>query len=284
MILDVFLVADEWPMMELRLATLKHVTDAQIAVRSTLTHQGQPANLEPIPARLLRMFPSLREYRVTPERDLRTHTGHVIVRPPDERGPVHTVFFQKIEKAHRDACKDAARMVTSDPDAVVLVSDVDEIPKPEIVAELGSDLGAAMFDACPWWTLAMRMHSTSLRLLHPHQPWLGTCASRLRDCAPQAQRDARTTVDLEDAECGVVLDAGIHASWLGTDEQRRKKLDTFSHAELRDADPAEWRARGVHANGEVLTPCEYLDPEMWWPEPLRDGTFVPPSAWLSSPS
>lgn len=279
MLVDTFLVADEWPMMELRLRTLADVVDAQIAVRCRTTHQGQPANLEPVPHWFYNAFPKLSLYTMTPNL-ARESKGRVYERPINERGGAGSPFFQHIEAQHRNACLTAARTITDDPDAVILVSDVDEIPRPEIIAELGSDLGAAMFSACKWWTLEMAFFSGSIDYRVP-QAWFGTCASRLADCEPQAQRDARGTVDLPDAECGVITDAGWHISWTGTDDERARKRDTFSHAELAHLDLPALRAAHRHVDGLALVHCPFpRDGDL--PLPLLDGSFAIPESWRST--
>jgi hypothetical protein len=276
MIIDTFLVADEWKLAELRCRTLAPVVDQFVAVRCTKTHQGQPADLTRIPLDLLVEFP-LCGYVFEPDM-----TGW----PEGERGGVGSRFYQKIEAQHRDSCRDAALTVTDDPDTIVMVSDVDELPHPDQVqgfAELSAGF-ARIGMRRGWFTFAQRMHSTALDYLHPVQPWYGTCATTLGELQPQAMRDARTTVDLADTDMGIVGLGGWHISWCGTDEERQRKLETFSHAEIaaRGEDPADWRARGVHANGEQLVRCDFpglLD----WPAPLVDPSlgFTIPESWRS---
>lgn len=275
-------------MLELRLRTLAPVLDHFAVVACTKTHQGESADrgfiADGFTGALLatRNVKSASLHWVNPDTSLHDrHNGRTYERPTDERGPVGTIWFAKLERQHRDGCRDAALAWTTDPDTTVMVSDVDEIPSVEVVAELGGDLGAAMFATERWWTMEQRMHSGSLNFLHPYQPWLGTCVSRLADLHPQEMRDARTTVDLDDAQCGVIGGSrGWHLSWFGTDAERERKIKTFSHAELRDADPADWRARGVHANGEQLVRLSDAEmAELSWPSPMTDGTFVVPEEW-----
>lgn len=282
-VLDACLFAGEQKMLELRMRTLAETVDAFLVVACTLTHQGEPARCDEIAdaytaardatgvasdrARLWWVAPD-----TSIQRGYRTH-----LRPAGERGPVLSPWFQDIEHKHRDACRDAALSWTTDRDAIVMVSDVDEIPDVETVRTLPELM--RMKDG--WVTCEMRMHSTSLGLLHPVQPWFGTCVSRLRDLEPQNMRDARTTVGTEQQSIDVVgpPSRSVHLSWFGTDSERARKLETFSHAEiyLRGDDPADWRAAGTHANGEVLQPVEF--DTLPWPAPLVDGTFEIPEEW-----
>lgn len=268
MIVDAFLYAGESDMLELRLRTLADVVDVCVAVMSPVTHQGAPA---PVwewsqPLKVLR----------------RTHE-HLrwfdFPNPPAvaSRGGVGTADYQVIERWHRDQCKEAARIVGAQPDDIVMVSDVDEIPDPALVVELD-----VFVDQTGWCVLQQRFHSTALDLLHPQQPWLGTCASRFEDLSPQAMRDARGD-RRRVAECGP---GGWHCSWFGTDQERQTKLDTFSHAELRGRfDPTAARVQHEHSNGEPLRRLTFVEMEhLSWPTPIIDGSFsVPKEWWVDAP-
>lgn len=278
MIIDAFLYAGEADMLELRLRTLADVVDTFIAVEADVTHQGQPRAC------------SLRttDHRWDRWND-RLHAWHAKGAPeiPDgSRGGAHTDHFQVIERWHRDQMKAAAEWVDGlvparQEPVIVLCSDVDEIPAPRRIDEwelvermnCGQNLGR-------WLVMEQRFHSTALDLLHPQQPWLGTCVSFLENCSPQAQRDDRGKAHEEDR---VIAEGGWHFSWFGTDEQRQRKLDSFSHAELRGKfDPAAARHARLHANGE---PLRHLNPfeigKLSWPEPLQTGAFIPPDGWWS---
>lgn len=283
MIIDSFLYAGERDMLELRLRTLAPVVDQFIAVVCTHSHQGQQADSEQITTSFYRARETY--YDASPGTAsvaLHIFRPDMSGWPKGARGGAGTPEYQKIERQHRDSCLDAVRTVTDDPDTVVLVSDVDEIPMPEYVALIAKGW---LQDGCPWWTFGLRNHSTALDLLHPLQPWWGTTISRLSDCRPQEMRDARTT--LNDPPTATILGVGgsldrpvgIHCSWFGTDEERQRKLETFSHAELAHVDLAQQRRDGLHVNGEQLVRCEFPDPSLWYPKPLLDGTFTIPESW-----
>jgi hypothetical protein len=265
-ILDVFLWAGERDMLELRLRTLNDEVDAFVAVTCTRTHQGQLVHdLPPLPAGW-----NLTRYVCEPDM-----SGW----PEGERGGVGTRQYQKIERQHRDSMRQAAESVDHDHDynVVVMCSDVDEIPTPEAVRALDELLPRAGVGPLPGLVMEQRFHSTALDYLHPVQPWLGTCVQRMGDLEPQAMRDSRGML----ADKGATIPhAGFHFSWLGTDEDRARKLDTFSHAEIaaRGEDPAEWRRRSVHANGEQLMRCDFPG-DFDWPAPLVDGSFTIPESW-----
>lgn len=269
-------------MLELRQRTLADVVDLCMVVVCTRTHQDDPVDRGDVENDFVtageRSGMRARLFWVEPERVLERN-GRFFERPRGDRGGAGSRFYAFIERQHRDGMRAAVETVTNDPMTTCLQSDLDEIPTPEAVL-----LAARMLETRPLWiAFAQRFHSTGLDLLHPQQPWFGSCGSRLADMEPQKIRDARTTIGTRDQEMVVIDNAGIHASWLGTDVEREKKLHSFSHFEVVGKwDPAEGRRTRRHANGEVLTPVSLsASYQMWWPKPLIDGTFEMPTSWIS---
>ncbi len=261
MIVDAFLYAGEQDMCELRMRTLAPVVDVFVPVMCTLTHQGEPTAVPPLPDVDVPVAP----YVVNPEPI-----------PDGSRGGVGSRWYQFIERQHRDGIRracDLCSVVRVHDDAVVLVSDVDEIPHPDAVL-----VAARLIRAGGWVVFEQRFHSTYLQWLHPQQPWLGTTATLARDLAPQQMRDRRgdATVMLP------IPTGGWHLSWFGSDAQRARKLATFSHAELRGRfDPQAGRARREHANGERLQPLSLEQLGRFdWPAPAVDGSFRVPDSWI----
>lgn len=283
MIVDACLFAAERDMLELRLRTVGPYVDHVVVVGCERTHQGERADVRQIMdsyAHAYRAYgrPTPISFHWVAPQNVLDRGGRLLERSPDERGPAGSPWFQHIERQHRDGMLTAVRDVTCDPDTVVLMSDVDEIPAPAAIAAARSILA----ERAAWLVFGQRFHSTALDLLHPQQPWWGTCATRLADMRPQEHRDARTTIGTRDQSVQTIRDAGVHLSWFGSDEERRRKLETFSHAELRDGDPAEWRRSRVHANREPLRRLSVEESwPLWYPRPLLDGSFKIPDGWLS---
>lgn len=209
--------------------------------------------------------------------------GVVLERGPQERGPVRTPWFQHIEKQHRNYVKTFVQELPGTRDAIVMVSDVDEIPNPAAVRQFTAGYPPPANAQRAAYCLEQRFHSGALNVLHPYQPWLGTTISRQRDMAPQLHRDLRTTAYNEIPEIELIPDGGWHLSWLGTDAERARKLETFSHAELRGKfDPVDGRRAGYHSNGERLRDISLEESyTMDWPRPLLDGTFKIPDSWFT---
>jgi len=283
-IVDAFLYAGEATMMELRLRTLAGAADRHVAVFCARTHQGEQVPLDRnayvlTTGRQAReqsrnylwaaeMAGRLSYYCVIPTM-AQTRGGRVVVRPEDERGGAGTPWYQHIERQHRAGIVPAVETLSLLPDDLVMVSDVDEIPHPETVRALPYRMGG---ERPGWQVMQQRFYSTCLGLTHPHQPWLGTTVSRVDGLRPQEMRDAM-------GDLPTIPRAGWHFSWFGTDADRARKLDSFSHAELRGVwDPVEGRRTGHHANGEELGPA----PDGWaagLPGPIMDGTFSVPEEW-----
>lgn len=287
MIVDACLFAGEREMLQLRLLTLGSLVSAYVVVACTVTHQGEPADVGMISGAfheataMARLTTPVELCWVEPSMVLERR-GCVHERAPEERGPAGSMWFQHIERQHRDGIRDAVGRFTDDPKTIVMMSDVDEIPDPGRVAELNY-WGVAPEQLNERLVFQQRFHSTALDLLHPQQPWLGTCVARLAACEPQKHRDLRGTVDDPRPQVVPVGRGGWHFSWFGTDRDRARKLETFSHAELLGTfDPADGRRALYHANGERLRKLNLA--ETWaldWPVPLLNGQMPLPECWLT---
>lgn len=240
MILDVFLYAGERDMAELRVQTMRDHVDTMVAVSCNLTHQSKLAHNYPPPSGC--------EWVIVEADPI-----------PDGRGGHGTHWYQWIERQHRDGMRQA--VVGASARDLVLISDVDEIPDPTRLGEL-EKVAQETPVAIP-----MRMHGFALDYLYP-RPWRGTTASLVCDLAPQAHRDWRHRLP----EAG----GGWHLSWMGDLDEKRRKLESFSHAELADLDLEDCYRNARHANGEQLI---RIDPDdYFWPAPMFD-TFTPPPSW-----
>lgn len=244
MLLDVFLWNGELDMGQLRVDTLKGCVDAMVAVSCNLTHQSDPARLVPPPDGC----------------EWVTIDAEPI---PDGRGGVGSPYWQWIERQHRDGM--AAAAAGYDADTVVLISDVDEIPDPGCLDQLAH---SAASGPC---SVPMRMHGFALDYLYP-LTWIGTTASTVAQLAPQAHRSWRHKFRH--------VGRGWHLSWLGDLEEKRRKLRSFSHAELHELDVEACYGTGTHANGERMAHLTREQvAQLDWPAPLFDGFEIPASWW-----
>lgn len=238
MIIDAFLYAGEVEMAELRRRTLGPYVDAQVAVSASLTYQGAQAPLYDAP----RGVPGVR----------------VVVDPsPEPFG---------IEAQHRSGLPQVVAACLLPPlDAVLLVSDVDEIPDPTTLDEIAAAAKAGPVQ------VPMRMHAFALDYLYPLR-WWGTTASLFDEADPHRQRSVQRAIWPEAGH-------GWHLSWMGTPAQRARKLATFSHPELADVDLDECWRTATHVTGHPLRRLAADEmAALDWPAPLFDG-FDTPEDW-----
>lgn len=274
-IIDACLYDGEWQLLAARIAEIGGVVDAHVAVRANRTHQG--IAVEPSPE--------------AGEIALGGGAAAVVVAdlsPYDTRGRggVGTPDYSVRERAHRDQIVPLLdRLVPArlPDDAVLLLSDVDEIPTAEavqraalFVGQLGPADDPNIDRARSVCVLEQRMHAFALDWLHP-QTWLGTTACRLgwaRRHGCQEMRDSRGHIPQ-------LPDGGWHLSWLGGPAAWRRKLDSFSHAEIAKSDAellACWR-NGVDVNGTRMAPIEIGQGGVRYPA-LLSGDDTLPSWWL----
>jgi hypothetical protein len=240
-ILDAFLYAGERDMLDLRLATLKGAVDEHLAIICTTTHQGDPVDIEPPPCQ------------------------HRYFTPTPVEGGNEGHYFTGIETQHRDYIRTAARGFYPD---IVLVSDLDEIPRPDYVDEIAAAAAERPV------SVPMRMHGFALDYLY-EKGWVGTTASHVDMLNPQAHRDWRGKLPR--------VGSGWHLSWMGSMEDRKRKARSFTHNEHADIDVEHCWRNGIHVTEEIgvlkrLTPDEF-DALSW---PALDAITVP-DGWRAPP-
>jgi len=198
-VFDSFIFFNELDLLEMRLRELESVVDVFVLVEATRTHANRPKPLHftEAAARFSRWREKIR---------------HIVVddMPANPRSALEMEVFQ------RNAILrglDGAR-----PDDLVVISDVDEIPRPSVLVEFDGDAAA----------LRMRMSYYRLNCVnrrgHIWDPW-SVVVKRALLREPQALRDLRTSLP-------TIADAGWHFSYLGDESTIRRKVQSFSHQEL----------------------------------------------------
>lgn len=245
MIFDCVLYAGEFDMLKARIAELEKVVDYFVVVEATHDHQGRPKTVWSI------------KMATEPEHPLRVVLGDRLIvhhvrdlpEPGGNRGGAHSDYYQVRERHHRDSIL-RALLGHAEPDDLVLVSDVDEIPTKQSVIQLEQELPPGSDE---WACLLQDMRVWNLGWKYPGA-WYGTTAARFQACRPQAMRDARST-NLHRMNQHT-FEGGWHFSWFGGVEAAVAKLQSFSHYELIDlAEPQLIRDRisaGFDINGTSL--------------------------------
>jgi beta-1,4-mannosyl-glycoprotein beta-1,4-N-acetylglucosaminyltransferase len=140
---------------------------------------------------------------------------------------------------------------------IVIISDLDEIPRREVVAGLGElDTPVA---------LGMPHDNYGLNCLYPG-PWFAAKALRVRDVT--------TAEEIRQAQFPIIENAGWHFSYFGDDEFISNKFRSFSHSEvdtpLVHSRIAENRKQMLdpHNHGQPLTIVEV---DETWPHAVRSN-------------
>ena len=230
---DTFMFRDELDMLEARLTELEDSpVYRHVLVEGTTTHTGIPKPL----------YYAENQERFAPWAD---RIIHIIADVSNEPHPWALEHAQRnhVWKAIGDA----------DPDDVVILGDVDEIPSPQAVAAepapaIAFDMRWCIF-AVDWERPAGQRCSVSARLGY------------LRGCPDlSAVRDTRSSLQ-------AVTPGGFHLNWLGGVEGIRQKLTATCHAgELPRDLLASGRCytEGIDYTGEGrLTP---VDIDATWPK------------------
>lgn len=221
---DCFLLLNEETVLRARLSLLRDVVDRFVIVEATTTFQGDPRPP---------LLPTLSELPVPADRLV-----HVCIRASDL--PAGTSAWDR-QSIQRDAILRGLEGASGDD--LVLVSDVDEIPRPEVVERLRDELDAPV-------SLGMRFSYYRTNLVAPETWSKAKACRRSQLTSPQQLRWERSLP--------VVEDAGWHVSYLGDEDAAARKLRSISAAQYASD---RWTSRqhlersmrlGVRLQGEIV--------------------------------
>ena len=228
MLVDGFMFYNELDILELRLETLDPYVDRFVLVEAEVNHVGGPKELffQKNKERFTKWLPKIHHVIVTAEE------------APKEENPWCR------EKYQRECILRGLEDV--DPSAIVMISDVDEIP----------DLKIVPFEKLPHIvnSVHMWMFEYSLDYLFTGEPWFGTVVTNcelLKRQGPNYFRDNRWKFP-------VIQYAGWHLSSFGTPQHVWNKMQTFAHA--KDGHHAsqtpemfqEYITQGLHTDGKTI--------------------------------
>jgi beta-1,4-mannosyl-glycoprotein beta-1,4-N-acetylglucosaminyltransferase len=223
MIYDCFTFFNELDLLEIRLNELNDVVDKFVVVECTKTHSYKDKPLY---------------YNENKDRYTKFHDKiiHVIVDDaPDITKGIKNPDRWIVEKFQRN-CIERGLAECKDDD-IVLVSDVDEIPRPVDIPR-----AAAILDHYPdrlkMITFRQRMFYYFLNGLCVHDNgsneahrWDGTIGCYYKDF-PGADQ---LRLSRQSEKSGVINDSGWHFSYLGGIDKITKKLESFAHSEFDNA-------------------------------------------------
>lgn len=243
MIYDCFVFYDELDLLEIRLNVLDKVVDKFVIVESRETFAGTPKPLH---------------YHINKERFAKFNDR--IISVVIEKFPRFN--WKKLrpagnwdrERFQRNAilqgltnCKD---------DDIVILSDVDEIPRPEKVTEYLHSPGIKTFYQELYFyylNYLVTKHPEPNEIYRDYIPWHGTVMGAFK-YFKKSPEDVRTLRNRQDSAHTRVVDAGWHYSFMGGTEMIIKKLKAYPHVEYmgpRVFEP-EWIEEQVRAGKDIL--------------------------------
>jgi beta-1,4-mannosyl-glycoprotein beta-1,4-N-acetylglucosaminyltransferase len=222
-IYDTFLFFNEFELLEIRLEELKDVVDRFVLVEATLTLSGKPKPL---------FFQDNKE----------RFAGYSIEPVVLEEFPAEAVSSWDREYYLRRAIRrklEDLRLLSQD---LVLLSDVDEIPRAEAVAKYSRCLLREVPGTVYGFTQDLYYYYVNCR---SPEPWVGTRMARWADVSDMQALRVHPSVQIRNG--------GWHFSYLGGRQRVQEKIAAFAHTEF---DRPEFLAEGhidrCLANGSDL--------------------------------
>jgi len=227
MLVDTFMFYNEFDILELRLELLDRYVDRFVLVESEVNHVGGPKELffQNNKQRFARWLPKITHIIVTAEE------------APKDENPWSR------EKYQRECILRGLEDVSGD--AIVMISDVDEIP----------DLRIIKFEQLTniITSVHMWMFEYSLDYLFVGEPWIGTVITTcelVKRAGPNRFRDGRWKFPM-------IQYAGWHLSSFGNPEHIWNKFQTYAHA--KDGHHTtqtpetfkEFIEKGLHTDGKT---------------------------------
>lgn len=208
MIIDAFPFFNELDLLEIRLATLDPVVDQFILVEAELTQTREKKPLY------------FANRSTEPDRFAKWRHKILNVIIPADRCPKNDGNLWAMENFQRNYIKQGIEHLKVHGDRkpvstdIVMISDVDEIPSPNLVAQ------AAKMDGANCLAFGMSFHAYYANLVSPKKGWIGTVMTKVETLdfiEPQDLRNVKDSAPRLDA-------AGWHLSWLGGWEKAYTKL------------------------------------------------------------
>lgn len=219
MIYDCFTYFQENDILEIRLEELYPIVDRFVLVESAHTHSGK--------SKPLHYAENRHRYAQYNDKII-----HVVADLPDKEG---LAAVRRREMSQRNAI--LRGLLDAPDDSIILISDVDEIPRRSAVQMLKGGLqdGAIV-------TFIQRLYYYNVNTSAPDRPWPGTRAANIADVRALSPHVIRNGLGQPDGYYplrGGINDAGWHFSYFGGVQKIREKQDAFLHQELVNPETAD---------------------------------------------
>ena len=280
LVIDTFMVNDEFDLLECRLEEMAPAVDWFIAVEADVDHQGH--------GKPFHLTDNLDRFAAWKDK-------LVVVQASGLPTSEHAADPWAREWAQRDWVWEGLRRIGAQPHDIVLHGDVDEICRPLYARNVRPKPREFV-------TFEQRGHFFAVDWLHP-DPWGGTvavtvgtasaCGQRLEVDDElyhpgswqivRNQRNGLMAVNFSSYDLGggwrhtILDDAGWHFSWLGGQERAFKKLGSFCHPEVADRiteglTSDQFLREGWHVDGRKMSA---VDVDETWPQYIFDRRCPP---------
>lgn len=227
---DCFTYNGEAEVLAIHLHELAEVVDCFVIVEADRTFSGAPKPLRFDPADP-RVAPFASRIRYVAVHDMPDDGLDQAAVPGDWLLDEPQTAYWRREKHQRDQIMRG--LGDAGPDDLVLISDVDEIPRAQVVAAMRDGPTHALFGL----SLAFYYFRANYRNVEgPEAACIWTVAASYRSLAQSSPHRLRMGIRLGRQNAQLVADAGWHLSYLGMDDDAiRQKIRAFSHQEYNDA-------------------------------------------------
>ena len=209
---DAFPFCSELDLLEARLTELDSTVYRFVLVEAPLTHQGNPKPL----------YYAENKERFSPWQD---KIIHIVAELPDGGAWDREHAQNEAIGLGLDGIRD---------DDILLVSDADEIPRPDVISSLGTRVDHPADPGIQAaYVLPMRHHQLAVNLVDTGW-WGGTMAAfGLPPGNVQSFRESRNSPQTPALRnrWGWIIDCGWHFSWLGGPDAVRAKAHSYAHTE-----------------------------------------------------
>lgn len=217
MIYDCFAFFNELDVLDIRLNTLDSVVDKFVLVEAAYTYQNQPKPL---------YFNENKERFKKFEHKI----IHIILNDKPARCEPWD-----LENFQRNA--EMRGLTQAQPDDTIIISDLDEIPRPEKITTYHSHPGFKVFEQRTFYyylnNIGHKKPSFLKRLFlkeEPYDYWRGSTMVHFKDLtSPQACRNNR---DNKKNPHTLIKDGGWHFSFMGGLDRILYKINSFAHTEF----------------------------------------------------
>ncbi len=222
-VFDCFTFFNEVDLLKFRLEYLKDAVDMHVIVESNLTHNGKekPYIFEEHQSEFEEWSDKILYFKIEQS------TENIVFDNVDTYTPTNGSWV--LENQHRNSIHYVNNYITQSQDNLFLISDLDEIPDPEVINYLKSNMKNN--DVV---SLSMLFHYYYMNCQNVGYDrfWNGTLAIKgdiFYSKLPQEFRDIRNMVT-------PIPNAGYHFSFLGGVEKIKTKIESFAHTEFNRPD------------------------------------------------